>query len=349
MTTLEHDDGLAAIERAAAEWFFRKDRGLSARESDELEAWLRQDSRHADVFAEIAATWDQSLLVEEDLATRPAVKRVAEPIPQRRARRFAWFPVAAGAAAAVALMVGYLAWWKPAHYTGRMITDVGEIRHWELPDGSTIDLNTDSIVTVTYSFAERRIDLGKGEAHFAVAKNPDRPFTVAAGHVSVRAVGTAFDVRRRVEAIDVIVTEGKVKVAAPVIAPAQAGASPVTLPAQSLFLEAGHRVSVAIVAKAETVPPAPTVETVSAPVIAQTLAWQKRRVEFVDATLGEMVAEFNRYNRHQLVIDDPRLAAMRFGGAFPANDYPSFVKVLESTFSVTATTQGDTTKLQFAP
>ena len=51
-----------------------------------------------------------------------------------------------------------------------------------------------------------------GEAYFTVAKNPGRPFVVAAGGVGVRAVGTAFNVRLDSDAVEVLVTEGRVQV-----------------------------------------------------------------------------------------------------------------------------------------
>jgi transmembrane sensor len=43
----------------------------------------------------------------------------------------------------------------------------------------------------------RQVKLDRGEAWFQVAKDPQRPFVVESGPVRVRAVGTAFSVRRR--------------------------------------------------------------------------------------------------------------------------------------------------------
>lgn len=346
MTSIDHTNNREALERTAAEWFFRRDAGLSAAEEATLQAWLAEAPEHAEAFAEIEATWDQSLLVK-DRVLGPVDIPAIQSVPERRnSRRLVWLPAAVGLAAAIA--VGFFGWWQPAHYSGEMVTAVGEIRQWQLPDGSTIDLNTDTTVAVSYSFGERRIDLVKGEAHFAVAKNPERPFTVDAGTVSVRAVGTAFNVRRRSEAVDVLVTEGKVKVAAPDLDASPAGASLASTQTRDLYLDAGKKVSVALVVKAE-LQPQPAIETISQPVIAQTLAWQKRKVEFADATLGEMVEEFNRYNKHRLVIEDAELASKRFGGTFPADDYESFIQVLESTFGVSAERRSGRTVLHLKP
>src|SRR3546814_16020939 len=58
----------------------------------------------------------------------------------------------------------------------------------------------------------RQIALKSGEAWFQVAKDRARPFVVEIGDVRVRAVGTAFSVRREANGVDVQVTEGVVEV-----------------------------------------------------------------------------------------------------------------------------------------
>ena len=66
-----------------------------------------------------------------------------------------------------------------------------------------------------YEWRGRNVRIDKGEAWFQVAKDKKRPFVVAAGDVRVRAVGTAFSVRRLEEGADVQVTEGVVEVFRP--------------------------------------------------------------------------------------------------------------------------------------
>ena len=78
------------------------------------------------------------------------------------------------------------------------------------------------------------------------------------------------------------------------------------------------------------------------------LAWQSRRLEFSDTPLGEMVAEFNRYNRHKLVVVDPDLAAKRFGGSFRPGDWAGFVRILHDNFGLSAEETEDQTLLRAA-
>ncbi len=190
-------------ERIATEWFFRRDAGLTAKEEQTFDDWLRADPRHAEAFGQIEATWDALDRVRDRIEAGP---------PRLAPRRPALSAVvgwASGLGLAAALAVTYLSWWRPAHFSGTASTEIGALRTMTLPDGSMIELNTDSAVSVKFTLSQRRVRLAQGEARFIVAKNPARPFVVETGGVAVRAVGTVFDVRRRPEEIDVMVTEGR--------------------------------------------------------------------------------------------------------------------------------------------
>jgi transmembrane sensor len=86
--------------------------------------------------------------------------------------------------------------------------------------------------------------------------------------------------------------------------------------------------------RADAAPIPATASALSDRDVAEALAWQRRRLEYVDAPLSEIIADFNRYNQHRLIIADPALASSRFGGAFPAGDYDSLLQLLEKSFGV---------------
>lgn len=194
-----------SLDEVAAHWLLRRQDGLDARERRTLAEWLR-DPAHAAVFAEL----DRTSELLDGLRTAPG----SNALP-RTGRRVSWLAVGLAAAAALTAVMN-LPRRPPAaapdSYVQGVATDVGEFRNVLLPDGSVVGLNTNSVVEIVYSAAERRIRLTRGEAFFTVAKNPNRPFWVEADGVSVRAVGTAFDVRDRPDAIEVLVREGKVQV-----------------------------------------------------------------------------------------------------------------------------------------
>jgi len=71
------------------------------------------------------------------------------------------------------------------------------------------------------------------------------------------------------------------------------------------------------------------------------LAWQDGMLIFNGGSLAEVVAEFNRYNRRQLVIEDSRLARLRIGGYFKATNLAALVDVLEHGFGVQVVADGE--------
>jgi transmembrane sensor len=335
------DRELTAIEEQAAHWLVERDRGLSRERERELARWLNVDARHAAVFHALAETW--SLIGE----ARPVALEADEhpAVPHRR--RAAWVPVTLAAAAAI--VVASLGAWRFAEvrkgegdspFVIASTTEVGALRTVALPDGSVIQLNTDSAVDVRYTPEERRVALSRGEAHFTVAKNSGRPFIVSVAGVDVRVVGTIFNVRLRPEAVDVLVTEGKVRVDSPVVTAVPPSASPAE---QHSELVAGQKLSIDLHTPAAPMAKRAELSTVE---IKQALAWQARRLDFDSAPLDEIVAELNRYNRHKLVIADPRLNAQRFGGSFPAGESETVVRMLEANFGVVADRGMNETRLR---
>lgn len=326
------------IELAAAEWLVRCDRGLNPAEQAEFEAWRTADPRHVVVYQALAGSWDlvsdarhaPSMLAGQ--AEREAERQGGTAAPRRRGWR-----VAVGLAAAVAIgLTAFLGYreYRLRPYDETFATAVGGVEKRELPDGSTITLNTDSAVAVHLERGMRRVALQRGEAHFAVAKDQARPFIVSANGVDVRAVGTAFSVRLRDESVDVLVTEGKVSVAPPSLAESAATPTPDLAPLAVPTVQmvtAGQRTSVSLKPAAV---PAPIVE-VPAATVRQALAWQERRLDFEDASLADIVAEMNRYSPRQLAIANPALGAKRFGGSFPAGDVDTLVRQLQRNFHVT--------------
>ena len=175
----------------------------------------------------------------------------------------------------------------------------------------------------------------RGEVFFTVTKDPARSFIVTSGPVAIRAVGTAFNVRHSASAVEVLVTEGRVRLDD--VHQGQSLLAPTDPATEPPLLVAGERATVAVPTRAsDTAPSFATVEKVSAPQVQRALAWQEHRLEFDAVPLAEVVREFNRYNRRQLVIADAQLAAKRFSGTFRADGYESLVRLLEEDFGVTA-------------
>ncbi|MCS2891018.1 FecR domain-containing protein [Parabacteroides faecis] len=84
-----------------------------------------------------------------------------------------------------------------------------------LPDGSKVWVNSDSrlIYGSRFTSKERILEL-EGEAYFEVAPDKDRPFIVETKNISVKALGTSFDVKSYKEDnwVSAVLMTGKVEV-----------------------------------------------------------------------------------------------------------------------------------------
>lgn len=190
-------------------------------------------------------------------------------------------------------------------------TALGEIRNVPLSDGSLATINTSSRIAVDMAAGQRLIKLEEGEAWFRVAHNANRPFIVQVGSIRVKALGTAFSVRRRNGLADVLVTEGVVQ------AWNDRGEGNVTL------LKAGFRASLSQTSSAVNVAEA-------GPAIERALAWRNGEIALGGETLGEAVAEFNRYNERKLIVSDQGLARTPLVGYFEAKQPQDFAIAVAS-------------------
>jgi transmembrane sensor len=250
-----------------------------------------------------------------DSATAAEIGPAARPVSVVSPSRTSQIARACAAALALLLMGGLTVWWtelRGADYR----TAVGGLASVPMTDGSRVTLNTDSEMRVRVLDSERRVQLAQGEAYFEVAKDPKRPFVVTAGDESVTAVGTKFSVRRVGDEIQVVVTEGRVRIERH------------ELWHQTLqgTLDAGQ------VARAG--PNAGLRNQRAIADEAQYLGWRSGYLTFHDATLGDAVNELNRYNTYKLVVVDPAVGAIQIGGSFKANNIEAFLRLLSQGFGV---------------
>lgn len=327
-------DAYGAIDDAAAAWVARRDRGLTPAQQDEFFQWLAADPRHGERLALHQRGWNELArlaLWRPEHAAEPNPDLLAPPGPRRRPARVLRWAIPLTLATAAAIAFGLVALRHPARPGPAVAAEPG-YRQQVLDDGTLVELNRGARLAVAFTPAERRVRLERGEALFTVAKNPARPFVVAAAGVTVRAVGTAFNVRLGAAEVEVLVTEGRVQLDRP--------AAP--LPAVAL-VDAGHRLAVPFVGA----PPA--VVAVTREEIDRALAWQPQMLEFASTPLAEVAVEFNRRNRVQLVISDEALRALPIGASFRSDNLDGFVRLLEASFGVKAERAEGAITLRRAP
>lgn len=325
---------METISELAARWAVRTDGGaMSPEEQRELDTWLAADSRHRGAYVRARAQW-----VDLDRLAAlhgPAAANATQPPTVALSRR----RLLAAGIAAVGVIGGGLSWMILREGQARYVSGIGEVRRIALEDGSTLLLNTASEVTVRFTKKERDIRLVHGEALFEVAHDKSRPFIVQANDTAVRAVGTAFAVRLEAAQVDVTVTEGVVEVAD---SKAMSGLGPATLAASRPAVKRVVAHERVVIARAR----APDVEPIAPAEAERQLAWREGLVSFDGESLQTAVAEINRHNRRQIVVDDSALGAMPIVGVFRATDLEGFSAAAAAALKARAIRDGDLIRLQ---
>ncbi len=205
-------------------------------------------------------------------------------------------------------------------------------------DGSVVQLRSDAAVEATFTSSLRKLRLLRGEIHVEVAKEQNRPFVVAAGMFSVRAVGTAFSVSQTSGGLDVLVTEGVVAVdhdestPAPDERAAQDEALAVLKAGDHALIESAH--------SGPSDAPLATVRNLPPEEMSERLAWRIPRIEISDTPLVEILPVLTEHAGVDIVLKDPEIGAYRLSGIIRADNIEALFQLLDQSFGVQATAVG---------
>lgn len=301
-------------EREAAAWLSRLNGvWVSTELLDDFYRW-RRDPVNSAAFGRIEYLWDRSAALDGDPDIARAVQS-ALGLNTPGTGRASWPTTRRAVLAGGVGLAGAagLGWWLR---DPRYATAIGEQRTILLNDGSKVTINTDSAIRVAMSARARHVRLERGEAWFEVARDPARPFSVAADGATVTALGTSFSVRREGGSQRIILAEGRVAV--------RSGATTRSLAPRECVEVRGGQVG-----------PIRSVD-----IDAET-AWRSGRLLFKDTPLGDAVAEVNRYARRPIRLDAPALRAVAVNGSFETGDVETFTTAITALFPVKARSSDD--------
>lgn len=315
---------VTTVKQEASDWIARLNADdVSAEDQARFNAWKRAHPLNSQVFEELSRTWQRFLQASSMVRTTTWGASVVLEEGRERPRR--WSLALAAAAAVVMLLSGlYLQWSVPAT---PFKTAVGEQLTVPLPDGSFMELNSNSVARIDYSPRRRIIHLDRGEAFFRVAHDTSRPFWVTASEGWVRAVGTEFNVYLRATSLQVTVREGAVQAGETHDLLAAAHPDERKLPVWVTLTKGQQADLEANSARKRTLSPDD---------LADAVAWRTGTVYFENRPLAEVVAELNRYSADQLIVEDDTLRAVPVGGTFQASPRgdAALLRMLEQNFAV---------------
>lgn len=298
-------------DREAAEWRARlESRQVATGDLEAFYAW-RRDPENARAYERVERVWRISgkLIDDPDI-----VAATARAIEQPGWLRLHWRGVSA--AALIASLVVALSLWmmsRPVAFE----TGIGEQRLVTLDDGTRMQLDTNSHVEVRLGQNARRVEMTDGRAFFDVAHDAKRPFDVDVDGTIVTAVGTRFSVRRDGDRVWVVLSEGRVRIAAP------DGAEKMLAPGEQVSVAAGH------------LQPAQQAD------LALLESWTSGHLIFRDLPLREATAEVNRYTRIPIVLAPDVDGSGRISGAFDAGDSAAFLSAVKAVFKLESRREAD--------
>lgn len=268
-----------------------------------FEAW-KADSGNAEAFDQVWTTSQDPALTE---ALRLSAERRKAPraVPRRVA-------LAGSLALAACMAAGVVAWPNlqlmmvaPQH----LDTAPGQQREVTLADGTRVTLDGATSLEVQLGAHRRRVRLARGEAFFDVARDTSRPFTVSAPEGAVRVLGTAFDLERGQDRLELSVHHGKVRLTSQ--------GPGLGLGRPSVELTAGQRATVRSGALSKIRAFDPAVED-----------WRAGWLETDGLSLDRLVERLNRHAIRPIVIADPALGRQRVAGRFRLDEPDTLVRNL---------------------
>jgi transmembrane sensor len=304
----------STVEAEAALWAAKLDgSAISESELAEFDAWLAKDPARQVLLVEflgMSTNLDEQLPA---LVAAGAVTMPATPNRARRQRRLAFIAAACGTLAAAALVIWLV---LPMNGIQTVTTPAGQRDSVTLSDGSRVELNAGTSVSIENTRTERRVQLSEGEAYFVVKKNAARPFIVYTSVGSVRVTGTIFDVRTEPGGeLEVTVVEGNVQVR--LTPTGGVNSSTATLRAgDSLSVQSGDLSAHS---------------ALSATALDDALAWRQGMVVFDGVPIRELAERYARYNGRKIAVT-PTVANLKMGGRYALDDLPGFYAAIGQAF-----------------
>ena len=342
----------------ATQWFLRM-RSEKARATDlsAFRRWLRSNPNHAAAYRQVAATWRivgvHTSAPQMAVARRSALENARRAAASYVSRRAFPLRIALAATVLLALALGF-----SFLYLQRgdvYVTGIGESRALTLPDGSRVTMDAQSRIRVAYRERERFIVLEKGQARFAVAKDPARAFRVRADAQSIVALGTQFNVELLAGELLVAMIEGHVAVSGAVRTHeqinnrqidngevnAREGVLPGSMPPNMPPGESAIELWTGQGLRVDRSGRATLIEHVD---IDKVTGWQSGKLYFDDEPLYKVVERINRHSRPQISVD-PAIAQIGISGVFKAGDSNAFVQAVSAYFKIDIERYDDSVRL----
>lgn len=321
---LEH---LNAVREEAVQWFLdRLESRLSPTQEQRFQSWLNSSANHREIYCSVEKVWMVAGMGKDDPILETTSPQLAKSSVEDRNDQDAeadlvdrgsgrsFFKKALISCAVIVLAVApatkliYNFRAAPAEEALQYFkTETGQRATITLPDGTVVKLDSKTEISFQRLPNERQVKLAFGRAYFEVAKDPSKPFVVEAEGQTIRAIGTAFEVKIEADTVGVVLAEGKVRVEET----GKPNLGTDMTPGRQLTINPNRKwVLTNVDVEKET-------------------GWIDGRLIFLHDPLSQAIVEVNRYSARKLTFKDEPIPDKLIVGSFPAGDIESFIRALE--------------------
>jgi transmembrane sensor len=322
------------LEQAGHYLMLLEESDIQPKNIEDFKVWLQESELHAQAFKNVASVWGRMDVLHglADMFPIDSMHIVSNTPEEKWHEKMPWAQLLV-ACFAVLFSLGFYFYidqqkifnnfLSAGNYLEKFETDVGQIKAFNIVDGSKITVNTDSKFQVEITKSDRTVTLERGEAYFEVEHDIDRYFDVIAGDMIVRAIGTAFSVHYEGDKLEVVVTEGIVEL----IDTTQDSTPRRVYPDASRdLLRPGQVVQI----DRELI----QVENLDKEKMSRELTWRQGMLAFEGEPLSEVIEEFKRYHSVNVEMTDEIIGSLRVGGYFHSDDISGMLKSLEENFGI---------------
>lgn len=212
-------------------------------------------------------------------------------------------------------------------------TQYGSKSKVEMPDGTQIWLNAGSKITYDNQYGKKTRSISlEGEAFFDVHHDPKHPFIIHTKNLTLKVLGTAFNVRDFKEENNSIATliRGSLEVSFP------------SKPEQKIILKPKEKLVISnknatrkVTADKEHIEMALShvndVATIDHMI--EEIAWTENKLIFRSKTFEELVLDLERWYNIKIEIQDEAIKSKKFTGAFKNETFFEALDALKETYA----------------
>ena len=300
---------LTNAQRQALQWLSKlRDKDCTEQDQQAFSDWLTLAPEHLQAYTEVQEFWGQ--LTGLSALAKPRVNSAYDYVNKAkitRKRRNTTLLIMGIVVGLVFSTPDYFLKLTAKHYQ----TAKGEHINIQLVDGGYIEVNTDTKLSVTQFLGFRKVWLQRGEAWFNVKHNAEQPFEVLVGNVTIKDIGTQFNVFTDQGRTTVAVEEGEVAINLPKLSETRLNAGQQSSFDQEGFIDVVTEINF---------------KTIS--------AWRAGILIFKQQKLPEVLKQLARYHQVDFELSDPSLNKLTVSGRFSTHDLNEAINTLKNALNI---------------